>query len=259
MIAKAFGKLRDFMRQTTKRIGNIPRHKNIRLKADCYISSTASQAERHGYKMKAYVLLANGFEEVEALTTADILARAGIEVKMMKVPTPDGEACKAVSGSHGFKIKTDLLLSGEFPEGDCHGQKAPLPQSDAAEAVAKLSDGDCVVLPGGMPGTTNLGASEAVLAVVKDYYTKGKIVAAICAAPSVLGDNGYLQGRKATCFPGFESRLAGANVTGSAAEIDGNIVTGKSMGSAITFGLKVVEALLGNDAADKVEANIYRG
>ena len=206
--------------------------------------------------MKAYVLLANGFEEVEALTTADILARAGVEVKLVKVAAVEECGCKSVAGSHGFKSKTDLPLIGSYESSDCCACSAA---STEADAVAKLADGDCLVLPGGMPGTKNLGASKEVLAVIKDYYTRGKIVSAICAAPSVLGDNGYLQGRKATCFPGFEDRLAGANATGSAAEIDGNIVTGKSMGSAITFGLKVVEALLGKDAADKVEANIYRG
>lgn len=205
--------------------------------------------------MKAYVLLANGFEEVEALTAADILARAGVEIKLVKVAAPEDCSCRSVAGSHGFKLKTDLPITGSYDNASC--QTASVSSEEAA--VAQLADGDCVILPGGMPGTTNLGASREVLAVVKDYYNRGKIVAAICAAPSVLGDNGYLAGKRATCFPGFESRLTGAEYTGSGAEIDGNIVTGKSMGSAVTFGLRIVEALLGKAASDQVEAGIYRG
>lgn len=190
--------------------------------------------------MKAYVLLANGFEEVEALTTADILIRAGVEVKLVKVETPDGGECKAVAGSHGIKVKTDMTLA-----------------KGTEEAIAQLADGDCVVLPGGMPGTKNLGASAEVVALINYFNTPGRFVAAICAAPSVLGDNGILQGRTVTCFPGFEERLTGANATGKGAEIDGNIITGKSMGSAVVFGLKVVEAMLGKETADKVKASIY--
>lgn len=200
--------------------------------------------------MKAYVLLANGFEEVEALTTADILARAGIEVNLVKVETPDCGSCKAVAGSHGFKIKTDFTLTGEAEIGTAEAVKT---------ALSQLNDGDCLVLPGGMPGTKNLGADKAVAAVINDYNERGKIVAAICAAPSVLGDMGLLKNRKATCFPGFEGRLTGADVSANGAEADGNIVTGKSMGSAVTFGLKVVEVMLGKAAADKIEASLYRG
>lgn len=199
--------------------------------------------------MKAYVLLANGFEEVEALTTADVLARAGVKVELVKVETADGGSCKAVAGSHGFKIKTDFTLTGEAQPGTEEGVKA---------ALSQLADGDCLVLPGGMPGTKNLGADKAVAAVITDYNEKGKLLAAICAAPSVLGDMGLLKNRKATCFPGFEERLTGASVSDRGAEADGNIVTGKSMGSAVTFGLKVVEVLLGKAKADQVEASLYR-
>ena len=190
--------------------------------------------------MKAYVFLADGFEEVEALTTADIMIRAGIEVKLVKVPGGTEDKCRAVRGSHNIKVKPDLTLGTDISE-------------------VELLDGDCVVLPGGMPGTKNLAASETVINTIKAYDKAGKVVAAICAAPSVLGTNGLLNGRKATCFPGFEEKLVGAQKVDTGAVRDGNIVTGKSMGSAVTFGLKVVETLLGKDTADKVEASIFRG
>ena len=190
--------------------------------------------------MKAYIFLADGFEEVEALTTADLLIRAGIDPKLVKVPTGDESGCKAVRGSHHIKVKPDLTLDKDITAED-------------------LMDGDCVVLPGGMPGTKNLAANSDVISTVKTYNDAGKVVAAICAAPSVLGTNGLLNGKKATCFPGFEDKLQGADFTATGAVADGNIVTGRSMGSAVTFGLKVIEVLLGKEAADKTEASIYRG
>ena len=192
---------------------------------------------------KVYLFLADGFEEVEALTTADILVRAGAEVTFVKVTGGD-DGCMGVKGSHGFEIKADIFLAG--------GMNKP------SDAVEKLADGDCVVLPGGQPGTRNLAASEAVKAVVNDYNAKGKIVCAICAAPTVLGGMGLLKGRTATCFPGCEAGLTGAEYTAKGAEVDGNIITGKSMGSAVTFGLAVAGVLLGKEAAAKVEASIYR-
>jgi 4-methyl-5(b-hydroxyethyl)-thiazole monophosphate biosynthesis len=192
--------------------------------------------------MKAYLLLADGFEEVEALTTADILIRAGVDVKLVKIPssTGTGHECKAARGTHDIKIKPDLTLNLDINADD-------------------LLDGDCIILPGGMPGTKNLAASTDCIKLIKAYNDAGKIVAAICAAPSVLGLNGLLKGKKATCFPGFEDKLTGASVCSDGAVIDGNIVTGKSMGSAVSFGLAVTEALLGRNAARSVESSIYRG
>ena len=193
--------------------------------------------------MKAYIFLADGFEEVEALTTADILIRAGVEVKLVKIPggTEDvSHQCKAVRGAHRIKVKPDLTLGVAITE-------------------TELMDADSVILPGGMPGTTNLASNITVVNIIKEYDKTGKVVAAICAAPSVLGENNLLIGKKATCFPGFEQKLKGATVVTEGAVIDGNIVTGKSMGSAVTFGLKVVERLLGKEASEKVEASIYRG
>lgn len=203
--------------------------------------------------MKAYLLLADGFEEVEALTTADILIRAGVDVKLVKIPAGSdpakditealpgsGSECKSVRGSHNIRIRPDLTIGLDT-------------------TADSISDGDCVILPGGMPGTKNLAASTDCIKLIKTYNEAGKIVAAICAAPSVLGENGLLKGKKATCFPGFEEKLTGATVINTGAVTDGNIITGKSMGSAVTFGLAIVEALIGKETADKVEASIYRG
>ncbi|MCR5203681.1 MAG: DJ-1/PfpI family protein [Lachnospiraceae bacterium] len=206
--------------------------------------------------MKAYIFLADGFEEVEALTTADILIRAGVEVKLVKVTLMGSDPLREsdpidssrgsdpndafVCGSHSIRVKADLALGVNV-------------------TADELTDGDCVILPGGMPGTKNLAASADVVRLIKAYNEAGKVVAAICAAPSVLGLNGLLNGKKATCFPGNEEKLIGATLVNTGAVIDGNIVTGKSMGSAVTFGLAVTERLLGKEAADKVEASIYRG
>jgi len=193
--------------------------------------------------MKTYIFLADGFEEVEALTTADILIRAGIDVKLVKVPggTENPESkCKSVRGSHNIKVKPDFTLGSDIDE-------------------ETIENGDCVVLPGGMPGTKNLAQDKTVIDIINAYNAAGKIVAAICAAPSVLGENGLLKGKKATCFPGFEDKLIGATVLTEGAVIDGNIITGKSMGSAVTFGLCIVERMLGKEASEKIEASIYRG
>jgi len=194
--------------------------------------------------MKAYLFLADGFEEVEALTTADLLIRAGIKTVLVKVKTgesaKENNGCKAVRGAHDIYIKPGLTLNDDV-------------------TINELLDADCIILPGGMPGTLNLGNTPEIIELLKKYNEAGKLIAAICAAPSILGSNGLLAGKKATCFPGFEDKLKGAEVSSAGAVSDGNIITGKSMGSAVSFGLKIVEALQGKNAADKLEGSIYRG
>ncbi len=186
--------------------------------------------------MKAYFLLCNGCEEVEALMTADILKRAGIDTVMV---SPYG--MKDVMGAHGFHIVTDM----QFGEANKYDEFT-------------YSDGDAVVLPGGMPGTKHLAASKGVVDMIKHYDHLGKLVCAICAAPSVLGENGLLDGHEATCFPGFEGSLGKARFVGGPAVISGNIITGKSLGCAIEFGLAIVTKLMGEAKASQVEAAIYR-
>lgn len=178
--------------------------------------------------MKAYILLAKGFEEVEALTPADILKRAGVEAYFV---APYGE--DYVEGSHGIVVKADMK--------------------------EMLQDGDAVILPGGKAGTANLRASESVRRMILAYKDAGKVVAAVCAAPSVLGAAGLLEDRHYTCFPGWEKEISGsAQFVGGPAVIDGNIVTGKSMGCAVDFALAIVTKLCGDEKAAEIEKSIYR-
>lgn len=178
--------------------------------------------------MKAYILLAKGFEEVEALTPADILKRAGVEAYFV---APYGE--DYVEGSHGITVKADLK--------------------------EMLSDGDAVILPGGKAGTANLRESEAVREMITSYARAGKVVAAVCAAPSVLGAAGLLENRHCTCFPGWEKELGeNALFVGGPAVIDGNIVTGKSMGCSVDFALALVMKLCGQEKEEEIEKSIYR-
>ena len=156
---------------------------------------------------KAIVFLANGFEEMEALGTVDILRRGGIEVTTVS-------------------ITTDPVVIG------------------------------ALILPGGMPGASNLNDSEAVKEALLGQYREGRIVAAICAAPMVLGGLGLLKGRKATCYPGFEPKLIGANVTGEAVEVSDNVITGKGPGLVMNFGLALVAAIKNDAVAEEVAAGL---
>ena len=171
-----------------------------------------------------YAFLADGLEEVECLATADVLIRAGVKVKLVSITGK-----KEVKGAHGFGIHADALLHEVDP------MKA-----------------DLLFIPGGMPGTINLGKSETVTKAAVYCAENGKITAAICAAPSVLGNLGILKGKKATCFPGFEKELEGATYTAAPVEIDGNVITGKGAGCAILFGKAIVEKAVSAEAANKV-------
>ncbi len=174
-----------------------------------------------------YVFLADGFEETEAIAPIDVMRRAKLEVKTV------GVTGEYVTSSHRITVKADIL-----PED------------------INFDDIEGVVLPGGMPGTLNLEASKYVIEAVKYSYENGKIVAAICAAPSILGHLGYLEGRKATCFPGFESELKGADYTAAHTETDGSIITAKGAGCAIEFGHAIVTALRSKKSADIVIENM---
>ena len=170
-----------------------------------------------------YVFLAEGFEETEALAPVDVMRRAKLDVKTV------GVTGECVTSSHGVPVKADITIDN-----------------------IDLDDVQGVVLPGGMPGTLNLEANEKVLEAVKYSCENGKIVAAICAAPSILGHLGILDGKKATCFPGFEKELKGADYTGTHTVTDGNIITAKGAGCAIEFGHAIVSLAVSKDAADKV-------
>ena len=170
---------------------------------------------------KVCAFVAQGLEECEALVTVDILRHSGAQVTMAAV---GGE--KRVVGSHGIAFEADAL----------------------AEEV-NLEEYDMVFLPGGMPGTKNLEASPLVCAGIKSFAAAGKKVAAICAAPSVLGHLGLLEGKEAVCYPGFEKELTGARVLYTETVTDGNITTGRGLGAAVPFALALVKTLYGPEKA----------
>lgn len=177
---------------------------------------------------KIGLFLAEGLEEIEGLTVVDILRRAGVEVTTISI-----HGKKEVTGAHNIIILADAL----FEETD-------------------FSAFDGVVLPGGMPGTTNLMQHSGVNTVIKEFALAGKLVSAICAAPSVLGNAGLLEGKRATCYPGFEEQLTGANVSIEKVVKDGNIITSRGMGTAIPFALELTAYLVGEEKANKLSAAI---
>ena len=174
---------------------------------------------------KVAVFLADGFEEIEALSTIDILRRAGVDVTIVSIT-----GYYVAKGAHNVKVDTNEI----FDDMD-------------------FSKMDMLVLPGGMPGAQNLNDHEGVRKIVTEFVCDGKEVAAICAAPMVLGSLGLLQGKNATCYPGFESELIGANVTGASVVVDENITTGKGPGFAFDFALALVEKLVGVEVRKEVE------
>ena len=178
---------------------------------------------------KVYVLLADGFEEIEGLTVVDLLRRAGIEVVLASIKdTTD------IKGARGINVVADELLS------------------DIKDSA------DMVVLPGGMPGTNYLKESPAVRDMVQSYSDNGKYIAAICAAPTVFGDMGLLNGKKATCYPGLEPGLKGAMWPGEGESVvqDGKIITSRGLGTAIDFSLKLIEVLKDSKKADDIAQSV---
>lgn len=173
------------------------------------------------------IFLANGFEEIEALATVDILRRAGVDVVTVGV----GE--KMPVGAHGIAVCADIT-----------------------EDLLHIDAIDGVVLPGGMPGTTNLEASVVVQKAVAYAVERKLLVAAICAAPSILGHGGYLQHKKATCYPGFEQELIGATVFKSGVVMDNHIITASGAGVAIDFALELVRYLVSDEVANAIRGGI---
>lgn len=176
-----------------------------------------------------YVFLAKGFEELEALAPVDVLRRAGVTVKTV------GVTGKRVSGSHGISVNCDITIN---------------------EATFDELDG--IILPGGLPGTTNLEADEAVQGFIDYAAEHGKIIGAICAAPMILGHKGLLQGKNAVCYTGFEKELTGAHVLDRPAVRDGNIVTGWGAGGAMDFALLYLETISDNEELAKKTARNMR-
>lgn len=206
------------------------------LQAVCYTvdrkSSRRAATFRRQSMEKAYIFLADGFEEIEGLTVVDLLRRAGVEISMVSIM-----GRRELTGSHGIPVVADLV----FEDTD-------------------FSDGTLFVLPGGMPGTKRLAAHEGLAALLKEKDAQGKRLAAICAAPSVLGGLGLLKGKKAACYPGFEDALTGAEVTYEPVAVADHITTSRGMGTAIPFALALVEQLTGKEKADALAKGIiYAG
>ena len=175
-----------------------------------------------------YCFFADGFEELEAIAPIDMLKRAGVEVVTV------GVTGKNVTGSHGITFVADIT-------------------EDEVSLNEKV---EAVILPGGMPGTLNLEKSKTVQASVDYAAENGKLICAICAAPSVLGHKGLLAGKNATAFPGFEKDLEGANTNGDFVVRDGNFITAKGAGVAVEFGLEIVSYLVSKEKSDEIKATI---
>lgn len=178
--------------------------------------------------MKIYMFLADGFQETEAIAPLTIIRRTPIE--LCTVSISDNFLVKS---SEGVTVKADCLFS------ECD-----------------FGDADMLVMPGGMPGSSNLRDFKPLQQVVLAHHAKGKPLAAICAAPMVYGNLGLLDGVTATCYPGCDASLGNANVTRNLTEVDGLFITGKGPGAALHFGFAIVEYLLGKAAADEVKAGM---
>lgn len=172
-----------------------------------------------------YVFLANGFEELEVIASVDIMRRAGLNVEMITV-LPD----EIVTGAHDIEIFCDRSIE------ECD-----------------FLDAEMILLPGGMPGVVALERCGDLRELVLEFAQKKKPIAAICAAPMMLGRMGLLKGKKVTCYPDFEQYLVGAHCTGAPAERDGNIITGRGPGTAIEFAFEIVDYLLGKEKVQELK------
>ncbi len=173
---------------------------------------------------KVAVFFGNGYEEIEALTVVDLLRRANIEVQCISI-----DNAKQVMGSHKINVEMDAGID-----------------------EVCFDSFDMLVCPGGMPGTKNLEACEKLTEQIKSFYEKGKLIGAICAAPSIFGHMGLLKGRKACIYPGMESELAGAEVVFDEVAQSDHVITSRGMGTAIAFGLKIIENLIDKETADNL-------
>ncbi|MCR5089477.1 MAG: DJ-1/PfpI family protein [Oscillospiraceae bacterium] len=177
---------------------------------------------------KLLLLLAEGFEEIEALTAADLLRRAGMTCELCATGSS-----LSVRGAHGISVNADLIFHHADPGAY-----------------------DGVILPGGTPGTRHLSENNDVIGLLQKYSSEGKLTAAICAAPTVLATAGLLNGKNAVCYPGMEKQLSAANVMKEPAVTDGTVITGRGVGTAISFALEIVRYYNGEAASQKLAKEI---
>lgn len=178
---------------------------------------------------KVYAMIADGTEEVECLAVVDLLRRSKVDTVLVAAKDE-----REIVSSHGIRI-----------------------QADAAVNEVDFSDADVIFLPGGMPGSVHLSQCGPLIQALKEQDQAGKRIAAICAAPAVvLGHHGFLRGKRATCFPGFEEELNGAIVTDQGVVTDGNITTAKGLGVALDLGLELVKLLIDETTADELKKTI---
>lgn len=175
-----------------------------------------------------YTFLAQGFEEIEAVSPIDLLRRAGKKVVTV------GVGGQVIEGSHGIPITADITDS----------------------QIVLDDDLEMIILPGGMPGTLNLQKNENIQKAIDFCFENNRYIAAICAAPSILGHKGILKGKKAVCYPGFEDQLFGAEVHNEPVVADNNIITSRGAGAAVKFGLKLVEVLVSKEDSEKLAESI---
>lgn len=175
-----------------------------------------------------YVFLADGFEEIEGLTVVDLLRRAGLSVVTVSIM-----GRKEITGSHQITVTADTQIE---------------------EIQVKAED--CLVLPGGMPGTRYLGDCERLKGFLVEADARKSRIAAICAAPTVLGNLGFLKGKRAVCYPGMEEGLLGAEVSQEAVVTDGHITTSRGLGTAIPFALELVTLLKGKEEAESLARSV---
>lgn len=173
-----------------------------------------------------YIFIANGFEEIEALTPVDVLRRGGLNIRTVSINEK-----KQVESAHGVTIECDSLFED-----------------------LSFADASMLVLPGGMPGATNLSKHEGLRKLILQFNEEHKPLAAICAAPMVYGMLGILKGKKATCYPGFEKQMEGTIYTGTQIEQDGNFITGNGPGAAMLFSFAILEYFCGKDKAHELKA-----
>lgn len=187
--------------------------------------------------LKVLVPLAPGFEEIEAVTVIDVLRRAQVEVVIADLCTL-GEA-RLVTGSHDITLASNQSIDALFDHASEQGQS--------------LAEFDAIVLPGGMPGAANLRDDPRIQSALCELSRRGKLVAAICAAPIALAQAGLLEGKRATCYPAFRDQLAGATVVADQrVVVDGNLITSAGPGTALEFSLRLVAQLVNKETADEL-------